>query len=1563
MAAGVSVGLLKEKLKGLSREKTLVLKKRLTNMGINIEFDVFSLVPVDRKIPLPASYVQHRLWFSNQSDQQGDATYNLPIALRLGGVIKPEVLDAAFKYVINRHEALRTTFAVHDGEIIQIIRDCQFKLSVRTVSERAIKQEVKAHAMALFDLESGPLIKAELLQISAIENVLLINLHHIISDGWSQNSLLLPELFAAYRAIDAQREAKLPPLSVQYGDYAYWQRQKDMSVHLNYWKAQLAGYGESVLIPTDFPRTGAAGSHIKLLTRPYDMGFSQRLDRFGRAHGCTLFMTLLAGFAVVLHRYTQRKDMCIGVTTAGRNMPQLEPLIGFFINILPLRVRLSGSLSVREFMAAVRQTTLTAFEHQDLPFEHLNSELTAQRDVRAGSLVPLILRHQNFPRVKVEDVLPSELTLIARLDEPNNDEALDMKAKCEIDFAFYGGGHQPLEVLAEYDADLFKRESIERLLGHVDHVLLNMMDNSEQQLQDIPLLNDQEMQLMLSAGDGPALEQALNSAFNVVTQFEKHTAATPDAIACYAGTRSINYGDLNTQANRLAHYLIALGVGAESVVGVYLERSIETLVALLAIFKAGGAYVPLDVNYPQHYLELMIENAGLVQIICNDSTEALLPPITATIVNIDTLADVLAVQSEFNSGVKLMPDQLAYILYTSGSTGTPKGVEVPHAQVTNCLQNYCTQFPLDSHERVAQRTTTAFAVSVKELFAALVSGASVVVVADDVSKDPVRLAAAIKDYGVTRLSIVPSHLEALLGSGTDITTSLSTLRYCITAGEPLAKSVADRFRQLLPASRLLNNYGCTECNDITYQDVFALEGDYQFVPVGFPIANTEVYVLDAQLQPVPIGVPGELCVAGQSVPKGYRGRPDLTAEKFIDHPFSTIPGKRLFKTGDYVKRLASGALEYLGRQDLQVKVRGSRVDARQVEYVMSLYPGVNTPIASHSPEGDQLVGYFTEKPDSPVDRVQFKRHLSGQLPGYMVPDIIVRLDNLPRLPNGKVDRRNLPSPVTFISENIVAPETDTEKTVAAIWAKVLNMPVENIGRDDTFFGLGGHSLSALKVVSILKQEFSLKLSIKSFYNQNTLSECAQHVKKTIDQHASSTAQISNEYEHPLLPNNYRVFERRNRNHYNLTSLLEIKKGSQHEAYIAMRGLMNSHDALRSIWVNKNDDWFVKVQSIDKVQDWFEETTIPLMREEGHSAAIKAKCNYYQRTMDIEKTTVRVVYIHLKAGARDRILFIFHHLVMDAYSFNIFTEDFVSLFLAAMTGSQFALQHSDSVASVATHLKDYAIYQSPRKFEYWRSLPWDEIKQPPIDEHAWAKASTVEEVTPRVALSEISQHYSELFLTRVKESGFSEIHYLILVVVLAYKKWSGSSHLFFTLVNNGRYYPDANLDFTRTIGWLSQYPQVFIKTDEFSSIPLALNSIKTQLDVMSNDELSFTCLKHMVSDDVIKSEMGKLPPVQLDLNYMPSILTTDYADLYSRENLLSKAHESRGDNDGMMKKDFTPIEIVSFVEGKLNFSCSYSDAMYTEKCVRAFVETQAQVLMNILDGKDMACVYDSTGSSE
>ncbi|MES2822397.1 MAG: non-ribosomal peptide synthetase [Pseudomonadota bacterium] len=605
-------------------------------------------------------------------------------------------------------------------------------------------------------------------------------------------------------------------------------------------------------------------------------------------------------------------------------------------------------------------------------------------------------------------------------------------------------------------------------------------------------MNNSE-QLLLNDGHGCRLERALDPAANVVAQFEQHAAATPDAIACYAGKCSICYGDLNTQANRLAHHLIKLGVDHESVVGVYLERSIETLVALLAIFKAGGAYVPLDVHYPRHYLELMINSAGPSQILCNAATEMMLPPVAVETLNIDTLADVLAGQPEVNPGLGLAPDQLAYVLYTSGSTGTPKGVEVPHAQLTNCLQNYCSQYPLNADERVAQRTTTAFAVSVKELFAALVSGASVVILADEVSKDPARLAAAIGEYGITRLSIVPSHLEALLGN--QVTASLSGLRYCITAGEPLPKSVADRFKQLLPLTRLLNNYGCTEFNDITYQDVLALDGDYQFVPVGFPIANTELYVLDAQLRPVPVGVPGELCVAGQSMPKGYRGRPDLTAEKFVVHPFSAVPGARLFKTGDRVKRLPGGALEYLGRQDFQIKVRGFRVDARQVEYVMSGYPGVATPIASHWAEGEQLVGYFTEKPESPVDALQLKRYLSGRLPGYMVPDVLVRLDSLPRLPNGKVDRRNLPPPVASLlsSGQYVAPETETEKALALIWAKVLNVPVEKIGRNENFFDLGGHSLSAIRLLATLRNDFFYSSSLKDFFDSSDLKQLSQNV--------------------------------------------------------------------------------------------------------------------------------------------------------------------------------------------------------------------------------------------------------------------------------------------------------------------------------------------------------------------------------------------------------------------------------------------------------------------------------------
>ena len=394
-----------------------------------------------------------------------------------------------------------------------------------------------------------------------------------------------------------------------------------MSAHLAYWKGQLAGYDDGVLIPTDFPREGAAGSRVKLLTRHYSLEFSQQLERFSRAHSSTLFMTLLAGFAVVLHRYTDLRDMCIGVTTAGRTMPQLEPLIGFFINILPLRIYLSDRMSVQDLMAAVRQTTLDAFDHQDLPFEHLLNEMTASGSTRAGSLVPLILRHQNFPRIKVEDVLPSGLQRTTLMAEDDEDEALEMAAKCEIDFAFYGGGDQPLELLCRIRCGSVSAREHRALAAAPDHILQAMMDNCDQRLSELPLYGEQERQALLNESHGRRLERGLDPAAHVVAQFERHAAAAADKVVCYALARSISYGELNTQANRLAHYLIKRGVGPESVVGVYLERSIETLVALLAIFKAGGAYVPLDVHYPQHYLELMINSAGLSQILCNGATQ------------------------------------------------------------------------------------------------------------------------------------------------------------------------------------------------------------------------------------------------------------------------------------------------------------------------------------------------------------------------------------------------------------------------------------------------------------------------------------------------------------------------------------------------------------------------------------------------------------------------------------------------------------------------------------------------------------------------------------------------------------------------------------------------------------------------------------------------------------------------------------------------------------------------------------------------------------------------------
>ncbi len=1083
---------------------------------------VESIMPTPRRrdAESPLSWFQERLWFLNQKNP-GDLSYNIPVAFRIEGELDVDSLNRSLSAIVNRHENLRARFATTAaGEPVQVtLAPADYRLQEIPATEEDVSQYVAEIAEHTFDLANGPVFVARLLRLNPRTHLLLMNVHHIVADGWSIEGVLFSELQKFYQAFACRREPALPALPIQYGDFAAWQRKQDVSSHLSYWCESLAGYEGALELPSDSLRQPGSGKQSDTLTRRYSVEFATELERFAQARGCTLFMVLLAGLGVVASRYTGRKDICIGTTTSGRMHPELEGLIGFFINILPLRIAIDENSTVDEYLSRVRSLTLSGFDHQAVPFEQILNALGSDHAIRGDALVPLVIRHQNFPRTRMDGDMPGgvrfhaygtpgTITLSNSSAEKWKAAGKYAAARCEVELS-YTGGRDNLEVEVVYASDLYRKGTIERLLAHHERVLREMLADGARRLQSLSILDEADTRRLCLEHNRTWLSSPTRATF--VERFEAQVRATPNAPACYDAQGEWSYREIESQANRLANALLAREVASGDVVGVCLDRGAPLLVALLGIWKAGAAYVPLDPTYPEAYLRQILADAAPRCVIGTSPYLAKLGLHEFQRVELDANLEVLDGCSDAAPAVSHDLGALAYVMYTSGSTGNPKGVRVPHRQLVNWLGGIEANWPFSRSEVVAQKTTMAFAVSVKELFAGLLNGCPEVILEPRTVQDPAAFVEALAKYGVSRLNLVPSHLEAVLKYLKQAGRALPALSTCITAGEPLTAEVVARFKEQLPHARLLNNYGCTELNDITYYDAAEYDGTQGFVPIGKPIQNTRLYVLDREGRLVPEGVPGELHVASLSMSDGYQNLPEFTAERYRADPFGDDPDALLYNTGDVVRRLADGNLEFIGRWDFQVKVRGHRVDVRQVEKVLGEFPGMGTRAVVG--DGTQLVAFYVEVDGQKIDIAALREFLRVRLPPFMVPSAFVATQAMPKLPNGKLDRRSLRPGVGQLQRSDVyeAPRSRSEQALAAIWSEVLEVPEEEVGRNSHFFELGGHSLSAARVVGRIKEKLSLELGMSQVFELPRLADLAKELTKAGHEGGSVEEDTTNEW--------------------------------------------------------------------------------------------------------------------------------------------------------------------------------------------------------------------------------------------------------------------------------------------------------------------------------------------------------------------------------------------------------------------------------------------------------------------
>jgi amino acid adenylation domain-containing protein len=1042
---------------------------------------------VAREGPLPLSYAQQRLWFLEQLGLSRQA-YHLLETIRLCGPLQVEALEQSFQEIIKRHEVLRTTFTNVAGQPSQIVGTAT-RLPVSVVDLCALSQHeretqvrmlAQAEVQRSFDLTRGPLLRVALMRLADDEHVLLLTMHHIISDGWS-HGVLWRELALLYGAYTTGQPAPLPALSIQYADFAHWQQQwlqgEVLDTQLAYWKQQLTGVS-ALQLPTDHPRPAVQifqGARYFMHLSPT---LTHALKALSQRYGVTLFMTLLAAFQTLLHRYTGQDDIAVGSLIANRNRVELEGLIGFFVNTLILRTNLSGDPSFQELLARVRTVTLGAYEHQDMPYEKLLEALRPPRDLSRNPLFQVMCVLHNTPQQVLE---LSGLTMHPLEIDPGT-------ARFDVTLEFWETS-EGLRGRFEYSTDLFETATIARMAGHLQTLLEGVVAEPEQHLSRLPLLTADERQRVLMEWNATTASYPDDQCIH--TMFEAQVTRTPDAIAVVCGDAYLTYSALNRYANQVAHYLQALGVGPEVLVGLCIERSLAMVVGLLGILKAGAAYVPLDPTYPPERLAFMLEDAQPPVVLTQERLVADLPTCGTQMVCLDTHWPTIAQYSDANTVSGATPDNVAYLLYTSGSTGRPKGVLGVHRATLNALAWMWQAFPFAAYEVCCQKTSISFGDSIQELLGPLLRGIRTILIPDVVLTDLIHFVQTLAFHRVTRLILVPSLLRTLLATFNDLQEQLPSLQLWFAGGEALASDLCQHFQERLPHSRLINLYGASEASDdTTWYAISLAPNTLTCVPIGRPIANMQVYVLDQHLQPVPIGIPGELYVGGAGLTRGYLNRPELTAERFLPHPFSRAPGARLYKTGDSVRYRLDGNLEYLGRLDDQVKLRGIRIELGELEVALAQHPAVRETVViinEDLPGEPCLVAYVVPAQEPGPTSRELRRFLARQLPAAMVPARFVMLETLPHTPSGKVDRRALAvsHPIRPVIEDLyVAPRTPMEQQVVAIWGHLLGL--ERIGIHDNFFELGGHSLLAMRLLSRVHDVTHVKVSLLSFFEMPTV---------------------------------------------------------------------------------------------------------------------------------------------------------------------------------------------------------------------------------------------------------------------------------------------------------------------------------------------------------------------------------------------------------------------------------------------------------------------------------------------
>ncbi|MCF6437763.1 non-ribosomal peptide synthetase [Pseudoalteromonas sp. MMG022] len=1495
----------------------------------------------------PLSFAQERLWFMDQLEP-GGTSYSLPVAVSISGELNVTHLEQAFNALIDRHENLRTVFESVEGKGQQVIlQHSNFKLEQVDLSqieqEQARHQQVQllcqSEATTPFDLSTGPLIRAKLFKLDDDAHVLMVTKHHIISDGWSMG-VMIKELGHLMQCFQLGQSPALPKLDIQYVDYSVWQRkwlieEGVLDKQLAYWSKKLEGVCESLTLTTDYPRQGVrtvvGDSHRFVLNEQ----LSKALKTMAESNGCTLYMVLVAAFNALLYRYTGQEDICVGSPIANRHSADINGLIGLFINTLAIRNQVNAQTSFNTLLRQVKTTCLEAYKHQDTPFEKIVDVVQPQRSASINPIFQIMIGLHNERK---EQLAANIHSYPIDIDTSKLDFTLSFT---EQDTQIHGH--------LAYKTSLFKPQTMARLAEHFEAMCRALLAAPDAAISTLAYISDTQTQQLLIEYNQTQAEYPKEVCIHQL--FEAHVEHHADKQAVVFDGEVLTHQQLNEKSYALALYLQSLGVKPDTLVGLCVHRSCDMMVAILAILKAGAAYLPLDPDLPNERLNYMLEDSQVDIILTQANLQDKLTSLANDATSIITLdkqwPDIHdSAQQLMRDQVRLIEDvkanNLAYVIYTSGSTGRPKGVMIEHRMVVDYCYSVYAKLGLDTCDTFGAVSTFSADLGNISLFVPLIFSKTLVLFSNDYVNNPMRLKHYLDNHQIDCMKITPSHFEMFKMSETEIVAPAKVL---IFAGEPLSKEMVEVVNYVQPQCKVYNNYGPTETTISKLSTDALLSDKISTITLGKPLSNTRLYVLDANKNLVPTGVPGELYIAGDGVARGYWNRPDLTASAFLPNPFAQGDARyaRMYKTGDLVRWLDDGNIEYLGRADTQVKIRGFRIEVGEIEAQLNQYASVkeSAVIVAEQDNQKKLVAYYVAKETTKGRVVELgndvlRTWLQQSLPDYMLPATFVSLESMPLTPSGKVDRRALVNLDVTVESSVsyVAPRNEMEKQLAAIWADVLNLEEDKVGINDNFFELGGDSIKIIQIV-YAASKYEMHFDANDMFDYQSIQELVENCDVNQAKHISKE-EGSLEGDVALSPIQKRFFEFGDTDihHYNQAVLLDVNiQLDETVLHRLATTLVKQHDALRLRFVKEEQQWQQYYLGLD--DDILPEQLVGIHRSDISALAleqvpahVETVCNQWQASLDLQNGPImRWVWFDANGNGRDQLAIIIHHLAVDGVSWRILFEDFNRLLTHSATGDELTLENKGSsyrdwVESLAGYIDTE---QGQADLQYWLAKSENALSTPDFFTDNALPAKTFQLCEMKSAQVQLSKQCTEKLLKHCHQAYGTNINDLLLTaLVTSYYHATGNSNLVVDLEGHGREILNSDIDITKTLGWFTSIYPVHFALSQPDKLGQCIKDVKTALHSVPNKGVGYGIFRYVNEHETLKN----ISHGQVVFNFLGDTSAGDSSKGNQHVSLSKNAFGDTVSKQRSAKSAVTVNGSVSFEQ--LTFTFQYPSQWQTHK---------------------------------